>query len=87
MGDLVRQVPENMCGHEWLATGLHVNSSTPGQNGRHFADDICKSIFVNEKFRILNKISLKYISKGLIYNKAALAQVMAWRQTGDKPVP
>ena len=29
------------------------NSSPPGQNGRHFTDDIFKCIFMNEKFYIL----------------------------------
>ena len=32
-----------------------------GQNGRHFANDIFRCIFVNEKFDILNKISLKFV--------------------------
>ena len=31
------------------------------QNCRHFADDIFKCTFFNEKFRILNKISLKHV--------------------------
>ena len=31
-----------------------VNSSPPGQNGRHFADDIFKRIFLNENGWILN---------------------------------
>ena len=30
-----------------------LNSSPPGQNGRHFADDIFRCNFVNEKFCIL----------------------------------
>ena len=38
-----------------------VNSSPPGQIGRHFEDDIFRCIFVNEKFCILIKISLKFI--------------------------
>ena len=37
------------------------NSSLPGQDGRHFADDIFKRIFVNEKFCILITISLKFV--------------------------
>ena len=67
---------------------LHcVNSSLPGQNGHHFADDIFICIFVKENFCILIKISLKFVPKGPIENKSALVQVMAWRQTGDKPLP
>ena len=41
-------------------------SSTPGQNGRHFADDIFRYIFVNEKFCNLIKILLKFVHKGLL---------------------
>ena len=33
------------------------------------------------------RISLKFGPKGPIDNKAALVQVMAWRRTGDKPLP
>ena len=32
-------------------------------------------------------MSLKYISNCPIDNKAALVQVMAWHQTGTKPLP
>ena len=51
------------------------------------ADEIFKCNFVNEKFLILIKISLKFVPKGPIDNKAALVQVMVWRRTGDKPLP
>ena len=61
------------------------NSSSPRQNGRPFADDIFRCIFVNEKFCIWIKISLKLIPKGPIGNNPALVQIMAWRRIGDKP--
>ena len=32
-----------------------LNSSSLGQNGRHFADDIFKCIFLNDKVRLLTK--------------------------------
>ena len=48
------------------------NSSPPGQNGRHFADDIFRCIFMNEKFYILFEISLKFLPNGLIDNNPAL---------------
>ena len=51
-----------------------------------FTDDIFKFIFGNEKFCILIKISLEFVAKGPIDNKAAMGQVMAWRGTGDKPL-
>ena len=50
------------------------------------ADYISKCIFLNGNVRILIKISLKFIPKGPIDNKLVLVQVMAWRQTGDKPL-
>ena len=51
------------------------------------ADDIFKRIFVNENIRSLIQISLKFVPKSLINNKSALVKVMAWRRTGDKPLP
>ena len=51
------------------------------------ADGIFKCIFLNQNVSILIQISLKLVPKGTIVNKSALIQVMAWRQTGDKPLP
>ena len=51
------------------------------------ADDIFKSIFLNENVRILNKISLTYICKALIDYVSTMGQSIAWHQTGDKPIP
>ena len=45
-----------------------LNSSPPGQNGRYFADDIFRCIFMNESFCILIKISLKFVPRGPIDN-------------------
>ena len=67
---------------------LHrINWSPPGQSGRHFADDILKCIFMNEKLYILIQISLKFAPGGPIDNTTALVQVMAWCRTGNKPLP
>ena len=33
------------------------------------------------------RISLMFVPKGPIDNKPALVQVMAWRRTGNKPLP
>ena len=49
-------------------------------------DDIFKSIF-NESVWISITISLKFVPKGPIDYKSALVQVMAWHQTGEKPLP
>ena len=62
------------------------SSLRPGQNGRHFADDIFKRIFFNENVWISIKISLKFVPKGPINKIPALFQIMAWRRPGDKPL-
>ena len=46
--------------------------SPPGQNGRHFADEILRCLFENEKFWILIKISRKFVPKSPIHNNPAL---------------
>ena len=51
------------------------------------ADDIFKCIFLNENDQIPIQISLKLVPKSPTDNKSALVQVMAWRRTGDKPLP
>ena len=51
------------------------------------ADDIFKCIFLNENDRIPIQISLKFVPRSPIDNKAALVQVMAWRRTAAKPLP
>ena len=44
------------------------------------------AFFVDEKFCILTKISLKFILKGPIDIKPALDEIMAWRRIGNKPL-
>ena len=58
----------NLMGDSWCKL-THLR---PGQNSRHFADDIFWCIFANEKFYILNRISLKFVPKGPIDNNPAL---------------
>ena len=41
---------------------------------------------MNEKFWILIKFSLKFVSKGLIDNNPVLVEIMAWRRIGGKPL-
>ena len=67
----------------WLAS---FNTLRPRQNGRHFADDVFKCIFLNENVWISIKISLKFVPKGPINNIPSLVQIMAWRRSGDKPL-
>ena len=64
----------------------HINTLRPRQNGRHFADDLFKSIFFNENVWISIKFSLNLIPKGPIDNNPALVQLMAWHRAGDKPL-
>ena len=59
---------------------LHVTIMTylwSKQKGRHLADNILKHIFLEGIF-ISIKISLKFVSKGLLDNGATLVQEMAW---------
>ena len=64
----------------------HINKLRPRQNGRHFADDMFKCIFLNETVWIPIEISLKFVPKGPFNNNPALFQIMAWRRPGDKPL-
>ena len=77
------------CGHSGIGSrqkGKGFNKLRPRQNGRHFADDTFKRIFLNENVGILIKISLKFVPKGTINNTPALVHMMAWRRPGDKPL-
>ena len=72
--------------HHLCTSCAYVNTLRPIQNGRHFADDVFKYIFLNENVWILIKISLKFVPKDPIDNIPALVQIMAWRRAGDKPL-
>ena len=72
----------------WKAVGMlsWLNTLSPRQNGCHFADEICKCIFLNENGWILINISLKFVPKGQINNIPALVQIMAWYRPDNKPL-
>ena len=72
--------------HKHLPIWCPFNTLRPIWNGRYFADDISKCIFVNENSRIPIRISLKLVPKGLINNIPILVQIMAWRRPHDKPL-
>ena len=88
--------------HVWYGSQLHafcwlgtvrshdicreINSLRPRQNGRLFADDTFKHIFLNENIIISTKNSLKFVPKGLINKIPALVLIMAWCRSGDKPL-
>ena len=63
-----------------------VNTLRPRQDGRYFADDALKCIFLYENVWISRKIPLKFVPKRPINNIPALVQIMAWRRPGDKPL-
>ena len=67
-------------------TSEYLNSLRPRQNGRNFANDTFKCIFLNGKVWISIKSSLKFVHKGPMNNIPALVQIMAWRWPGDKPL-
>ena len=59
----------------------------PRQNCRHFTDDIEFFCIVRRLFiHLYIQISLKIVSKGPIYNKPTLVQIMAWCWVGNKPL-
>ena len=69
----------------WLLMALVtlVKTLRPKLNGRHFPNNIFRSIFWNDNLWI--SISLKYVPKGPINNIPALIRVlMAWRRPCDK---
>ena len=82
-----------------VATALSVHSThafpavygltqRPGQNGCHFADNICECIFFHENVCccIAIKKSLKFVLEGPINNIPALASLMAWCCPDNKPL-
>ena len=78
----------NCNSHQYAVQSCYntVNTLRPRQNGRHFPDSIFECIFLNENIWISLKISLKFVSKGPIYNIPALVQSMAWCLPGGKPL-
>ena len=50
-----------------------------------FPTTFSNELYINEKFCILIRISLKFVPWGPFNNKSALVQIMAWRRAGDKP--
>ena len=69
-----------------VVTSMCINTLRPRQNGRQFADDTFKCIFMNENARISIETSFKLVPEGPINNIPTLVQIMAWRQPGAKPL-
>ena len=62
------------------------NTLRPRQNRHYFADDMFKWIFLNENVWKPIKISLKFVPSDSINNIPTLVQIMAWGQSGEKPL-
>ena len=77
------QVAQVRHGMEKKVKTQSVDSSLPGQSGRHFADDFSDAF---SWMKILYFDSNFTKIKGPIDNAWALVQVMAWRRTGGKPL-
>ena len=71
-----------------ISSYVHVilNTMRPSQVGRHFPD-IFKCIFMNENAWTSITISLNFVPKSPVHTIPALVQIMAWRRSGDKPLP
>ena len=57
---------------ETLFTLLSLNTLGPRQNGRHFADDVVKWIFLNGNVWIPIKSLHSFVPNGPIYNNSKL---------------
>ena len=72
---------------QWLSECISLTQLPLDKMAAVLADDNFKCIFLNENYRILIQISLNFVPKGPINNIPALVQIIAWRRTGDKPLP
>ena len=64
-----------------------VKTLRPRQDGRYFADNTLRCIFLNGNAFISLKISLKFVAKVRINSILSLVQMMAWCWTSDRPLP
>ena len=60
------------------------NTYSPGQNERHFADDIFKGDFMNGSFVFYSNFT-EICSQGPIGHQVSMVQVMDWHRTCDNP--
>ena len=56
------------------------------RNGRYFAGNIFKIIFLIETCCVVIQISLRCVLVGVINNKSSLLHIMVCHRTGDKPL-
>ena len=76
--------------YKYKYSSSNTNTNTNTQWGRDKIAAILQMTFSNslywKKIVLFIQISLKIVSKGPIYNKPALVQIMAWRWVGNKPL-
>ena len=70
----------------WPGCHFNINTLRLRQNGRHFADNLFKRIFLSENVWNSIKISPRFVPKCPIDNIPALVQMMAWHRPGAKPL-
>ena len=82
-----RNLIENMGHGPQIGVGHELTHLPMDKMAVILACDIFECIFLYENDGIPIQTSLKYIPRRTIDNKPALDQIMAWRRTGDKPLP
>ena len=95
----LQSISDQLSSHNWLKLCANENMSSaepvnvsqlthpPGENDRHLVRRQFQKHFFNENDRIPIRVSLKFVHRSPIDNKPIFVRVMAWRWTGDKPLP
>ena len=82
---IYRNALENIvCEMAAILAALNFKTLGQRQNGCQFAD--ISSAFYSRKIWILIDISLKFVPRGSTDNNSPLVEVMAWHETGIKPL-
>ena len=71
----------------YIQYGIVIDFTSSPKIAAILADNIFKCIFLNGNDGIPIQISLQFVPRSPIDSTLALVQVMAWRRTGDKPLP
>ena len=71
----------------YIHYGIVIDFTSSPKIAAILADNIFKCIFLNGNDGTPIQISLQFVPGSPIDSTLALVQVMAWRRTGDKPLP
>ena len=63
-----------------------IDTLTPEQNVRQFAQDIFKIIFLNQIFFNYDSNSMKFVSAGENWQEFSFGSGVAWYWIGDEPL-